>query len=103
MLLFVTDEGRNDLNKCRNWAFDDTFNVSPTIFYQLLTIHVHIGNEVIPHVFALLANKTFYAYFTLFSKINELVLHGPNLIMSDFERATLNAAIEVFPSVEQSE
>ena len=28
------------------------------------------------------------------------MLHGPNLIMSDFERATLN--IEVFPSVEQS-
>ena len=69
MLLFVTDEGINDLNKYRNWAFDGTFNVSPTILYQMFTIHVHIGNEVIPRAFALLPNKTFDAYFTLYSPI----------------------------------
>ena len=64
MLLFVTDEGISDLNKYRNWAFDGTFNVSPTIFYQLFTIYVHIGNEVIPRSFAHLPYKTIDAYLT---------------------------------------
>ena len=39
------------------WLGDGTFAVVPTVFFQLYTIHVKIGNNYPPCVYFLLPNK----------------------------------------------
>ncbi|CAF4637691.1 unnamed protein product, partial [Didymodactylos carnosus] len=67
--------------------------VTPTIFYQLYTMHVAYRNTVIPVVFALLPNKNQQTYRRLINELTELCpLWNPKSIMMDFERAAINVS-----------
>lgn len=43
ILIFVTDEGIQDLKTYKNWSADGTFKTAPSIFYQIFSVHVHIN------------------------------------------------------------
>ena len=97
ILIFATNEGLNDMKTYKNGSFDDTFNNSPNIFYQLFTIHIQIGKITIPRIFAFLPNKSEVIYQKVFCKVEELVKLYHVSIMCDFEKAAINAIMRTYP------
>lgn len=75
------------------------FKAVLTIFYQLYTIHVLVGNkktQILPSVYALMTNKSEESYERLFQDIivfseeNEIELSTP-VILADLELAVISA------------
>jgi len=87
---------------------DGTFKTVPTIFYQLYTIHAPVGAEdnfrILPIVYVLLTNKTEELYRHMFEELvdfaeeNDIHLQ-PLIILTDFEKAAINAMRSEFPNV----
>ncbi|XP_068213377.1 uncharacterized protein [Palaemon carinicauda] len=100
ILIFASSTGLDDLVKYSNWAGDGTFKVCPSIYYQLYTIHIQIGQFSVPRVFALLPDKKEATYDRLFSPLNTLrpEIH-PELYMIDFEKAAINSLTSKFPDL----
>ncbi|KAL3089357.1 hypothetical protein niasHS_007079 [Heterodera schachtii] len=73
---------------------------SPRWFSQLYTLSVIIEHCSVPCVYALLPNKTLLTYTRFFRAIRDAMPAGwqPIRIMSDFERAAISAANEIFPN-----
>lgn len=79
---------------------DGTFQTVPLLFYQLYTIHVKVGNAVVPCIYCLLAHKTVRTYVSLFQKLKSFMINcSVEIIMSDFELAVVSAVRRVFPNV----
>eukprot|EP00102_Acyrthosiphon_pisum_P017587 XP_008189050.1 PREDICTED: uncharacterized protein LOC103311248 [Acyrthosiphon pisum] len=97
ILLFSTEENLKILSDQYHWFIDGTFESSPQLFTQLLTIHAIKYDTVLPLVFALVPNKTRGSYTKI---INELLNLEKNLrpasVMVDFEQALLGAITDVF-------
>ena len=104
ILIFATQSGLNDLCNFQNWATDGTFKVSPTIFYQLQTIHIHLEHTSVPRMFALLPDKKEETYHRLYDALKDLLPEGlqPESLGLDFEKANLNASSNAFPMAHQS-
>ena len=100
ILMFATDQGLNDLKQYKNWSIDGTFKACPSNFYQLFTILINVDNHSFPRVFALLPNKTEECYKRLYSIVKELIAEEPLTVISDYEKASINALTSVFPMVE---
>ncbi|KAL8619295.1 hypothetical protein ACOMHN_056939 [Nucella lapillus] len=102
MLVFSTDKNLEILSANRDFYMDGTFSVSPHLFSQLYTLHVMFLGQMIPVVFALLANKAQNTYTRLFDILSHLC-HTRNLpldpraIHADFEMAALEACRISFP------
>ena len=79
-----------------------TFKACPSNFYQLFTIIIliNVDNHSFPRVFALLHNKTEECYKRLYSIVKELIAEEPLTVISDYEKASINALTSVFPMVE---
>lgn len=103
ILVFSTAENLEFMYRHPNWFCDGTFKASPRLFCQLYTIHA-VHNELsIPVVFALLPDRTEVTYRKLFSILKELKPNlAPQTIMTDFERASINAIEHVFPETRKS-
>ncbi|XP_071747499.1 uncharacterized protein [Lepeophtheirus salmonis] len=100
-LIFATYRNLQILEKSINWFCDSTFQMIPTIFYQLFTIHAYLNNYAIPCVYALLPNKTQATYTRLFQEISAInPCLSPQLVTTDFEMASMNALQSVFPDVQ---
>ena len=69
----------------------------PNNFYQLFTILVNIDGHCFPRLYALLPNKTEECYSHMYLKIHQLIQQSPGTVVSDFERASINALTTVFP------
>jgi hypothetical protein len=83
---------------------DGTFDVVPTLYAQLWTIHGFTSDGwSFPLVYALLPNKSTSSYTyvleTLCSQSRGFILH-PDMIIMDFEKAEMNAAEIVFPQAQ---
>ncbi|KAL8622340.1 hypothetical protein ACOMHN_043344 [Nucella lapillus] len=78
MLVFSTDKNLEILSASRDFYMDGTFSVSPHLFSQLYTLHVMFLGQMIPVVFALLANKAQNTYTRLFDILSHLC-HTRNL------------------------
>lgn len=52
ILFFSSEKGLDDLERFEHWACDGTFKVCPTLWYQLVTIHVIRGGVGVPRLFA---------------------------------------------------
>jgi len=101
ILIFSTTENLDMMVDCEHLYIDGTFTSSPSIFYQLYTIHGVQYSNVLSSVFALLPNKTEEIYIRLFKKILELRPElNPTSIMLDYEQATINAVKKVLPQTE---
>jgi len=64
-------------------------------------IHVLVDNNIIPCVYTLLPNKTEDTYFEMFQQLLHLkpTFHSRTL-MIDYEVASRNAVLRVFPDVD---
>lgn len=105
IMIFSTQANLKKLFKAEIWFADGTFDVVPSIFFQLFTImgsvyQIYKGEErkfAIPLVHALLENKTEEAYTKVFEVIlSQAQKYGlrvqlPQAVMSDFELAIINA------------
>lgn len=100
ILVFGTLQNLALLETNRNWFIDGTFKVSPSVFCQVFTIQALLGTAVLPMVYALLPDKTEHSYTRLFQKLAELQPSlNPLSIMADYEKASQNACVHVFPAV----
>ena len=72
---------------------------------QIYTIHGYLNGEGMPLVWALLPNKTTETYVELFSALRDALLTtfgtigNVTTVLTDFERAAINALSQVFPTV----
>ena len=100
ILIFVMEDGLEDLVRFPNWAADGTFKVSPSIYYQLYCIHIQERTFSIPRIFALLAGKTKETYVRLFTYLLQLKPQlNPRTLLTDFELGARKAFVEKFPEV----
>lgn len=80
-----------------NWACDGTFKTSPSLLFQLITIHAIIRGLCVPRLFALLPDKKEQTYVRLFTSIRNLRINcQPETCLMDFEQAMHNAFVSVF-------
>ena len=102
IIIFSTLRNLQLLSNTSNWYADGTFKTAPPLFNQLYSMHDIVNGDVLPLVCTLMANKTEKRYSKLFSELKAL---GPTLsprtIMTDFERAAINAFRAVFPDSDQ--
>lgn len=103
ILIFATQRNLNILRDCKDWLADGTFKTSPSIFFQVFTIHGIFSNQPIPLIYALLPNKSKTTYEKFLRAINEKMPGiAPRTLMSDFEIAFKIAFSDVYPSAVQS-
>ena len=57
IVLFGTESSLKLLSEANTYNVDGTFRVTPSIFYQLFTIHIVKHNQSFPLVYALLPNE----------------------------------------------
>ncbi|QQP58582.1 Uncharacterized protein FKW44_003950 [Caligus rogercresseyi] len=102
ILIFSTQDNLTILSQANTWYADGTFKVAPPLFEQLYTLHGVILDNVVPLVFVLMASKSEQCYKKLFLKLKELNNSlNPSTIMTDFEKASINAFTTSFPTTEQ--
>ena len=71
---------------------DGTFFVTPTLFYQLFTIHIVIDHHFYPVISVLMDGKTEAKYRVVFAKLKEYLPNlNPTVAMTDHEQASRNA------------
>lgn len=103
IIVLGTLENLKELGKCDLWLMDGTFQVVPSIMRQLFTIHGKIGDEIVPLIYIIMSSKSKKAYCECFFVICEIAVANnismnPKYIISDFEKASIAAAKELFPS-----
>ena len=96
ILMFSTEANLKLLDKYSDWYCDGTFDISPTIFKQVYTIHIQIGLTSLPMVYFLLPNKKQKTYNKMFKMLSEYLKNEPKTISCDFEKAAINAIKLVF-------
>lgn len=109
IVIFISDMQLQLLSKVEVWIMDGTFATAPRGFKQIFTIHGSIGEtrsrRFVPLVFLLLPKKNESTYTTAFIHLCEIaeehhVELDPELILTDFELAEINAAKNLFSSAE---
>jgi hypothetical protein len=110
LLIFSTEltlkTMKNALVSSKTTFFGDgTFDVVPSPFYQLYSIHMDIEstNEhtcVVPVVYALLPDKSTETYLRVFSTLRDKFNIVINKFKCDYEKAQINAMRMVFPECE---
>ena len=103
LLIFGTQTSLDFLERTDDWFMDGTFTYCPPQFKQLYTVHgVRDGAHTVG-AYALLPNETEATYTELFNEIKYLTNNAdPQTIMTDFERAAINASTAVYPNAEHS-
>ena len=82
---------------------DGTFQVTPSIFYQLFTIHIMIHNLVLPMLYPLPPNKQRQSYNHVLSLLKDAVMTegltlDPSTVICDYELAIIQAPTLNFPN-----
>ena len=60
IVLFGTQSSLRLLSEAETYYVDGTFPITPSLFYQIFTIHIVKYNHSFPMVYALLPNKECY-------------------------------------------
>lgn len=84
---------------------DGTFKTVPNIFLQMYTIHAPVGgvnSRILPLVYVLMSSKNQLCYEPLFEDLIEISDNygfelNPKCIITDFEKAAINAVSQIFP------
>jgi len=101
ILIFGTTDHLNFLKHSDILLADGTFKSSPNLFDQLFIIHGMRGKTTFPLVYCLTPNRTTPTYVRMLTALKNLCPElAPKMIMSDFEKASVNAFQEVFPGSE---
>jgi hypothetical protein len=100
--MFTTTENLEFLKNSSMWLVDGAFKVAPVLFSQLFVVHGMRGKSVFPLVYVLTPRKDTATYSRIFKELLNLESGlAPQVIMRDFELASLNAYKDVFPAAEQ--
>lgn len=96
ILVFSTVSNIAHLHNSRIWIMDGTFETVPRLFHQLYT-------KVMPLLYALMTSKSQKCYTALFHEIASFAVENgfelnPSIVLSDFERAPINAIKHQFPN-----
>ncbi len=106
IIIFLTQESMHHLANTKTWFMDGTYSTAPALFEQLFVIRAPLGNSAISCVYAFLSGKTqeiYEEFFTeLCKKADQMGLDfNPDITMTDFEKATINAINHTFgPAVQ---
>jgi len=114
-MIFTTVKNCIYLRESNFWLADGTFKACPGIFKQIFTIHGSISrginnNICVPLVYVLITNQTEDDYKTVLNEFNNFAIKN-NInfesnkeleIITDFEKASINAINDVFPFVTHS-
>ena len=100
-LLFTTEENLDILEVNTVWHADGTFKSCPSLFYQVYTVHAVMNGHSIPLVYFLLQGKTEDQYVKALSQLKKQNSYlDPTEVVVDFEKASINAFLTVFPKVQ---
>lgn len=106
IMIFCTISNFQYLQEAEYWIMDGTFKTVPRLFQQMYTIHALVGRgdnaRVLPMIYALMTSKSeecynelFHEVITLSEEANQVL--SPPLILTDFEKAAINATQSEFP------
>ena len=97
-VVFATDQMISKIKEIEVIHFDATFKVVPRIFYQLSTIFIRVKGHAIPALHILMTAKNEQLYRAVISAVRTYIPEfNPSIVMCDFEKASRNAFISVFP------
>ncbi|CAN7950826.1 unnamed protein product [Ixodes pacificus] len=92
LLVFGTPKNFERLSTTRAWLMDETFKVTPSLFYKVYTVHGLYHGAVIPLLYALLPNKEEETYRRFVSVLSGVMSSlEVEVIYSDFEAAVITA------------
>ena len=97
MLIFSTEKNLQLLNEYPHWLCVGTFDVAPSIFTQLFSVHIIKNGKSLPLVYSLFENKLESTYNQFFGYIKNKVTNSPKTISTDFKLAIINSIEEIFP------
>ncbi len=116
--LILHDSGREDPNRIlafadrevlssismEEWFGDGTFDKVPCQFFQLYTLHCHIGFGYPPFIYFLLPNKTRETYEGMFQIVQDNIPGEPSRLLLDYEheQGAYRAFLQVYRDVETS-
>ncbi len=103
-LIFASQDDIRYLGNRKFWFADGTFYTSPSLFYQIYSVHAFDEGLSTPCVFALLAEKKEETYQDFFSLLIRKIMETCNSIQLesitiDFETAVKNVFYKSFPNV----
>jgi hypothetical protein len=101
-LSFATQENLRIMCSKYDIYMDGTFDTAPSLYSQLYTVHVFVGQRMVPVVYILMSNKTTILYISVFESLkNECTRSGltfhPQTVMTDFESGIIPAIQQCFP------
>ena len=91
VFIFTTECNFKLMNEYCDWYCDGTFDVAPKLFRQLYTVNIIVKNKNLPMVYALIPDKSQVSYVLFFKFLSGYIRIPPRSIMTDFEKAALNA------------
>ncbi|CAF5102012.1 unnamed protein product, partial [Rotaria sp. Silwood1] len=103
-LIFSSEHDIEYLAYRKWWYGDGTFYTSPSIFYQIYSIHAFDEGLSTPCIFALLADKLESTYHGLFSILMNKIKEKSNIIQLqcitiDYELAVKNVFDKHYPHI----
>lgn len=103
-LIFASQDDIKYLAFRKFWYADGTFYTTPSIFYQIYSIHTFDEGLSTPCVYALLPDKSELTYYHLFSILMKKIMELSNsikleCITIDFELAVKNVFHKHFPNI----
>jgi hypothetical protein len=73
IVAYASNFGLGMLKKAETWSSDGTFSVCPEPFYQMYTIHAHVGKASFPSAFIFLPGKKRMHYHEALAALREHV------------------------------
>ena len=105
ILIFTTADNLHHLCTTDKIYCDGTFYTAPPMFDSIFTIHAFVGSVMFPLVYSLLPQRNADTYNRLFTLLKDIATRhnfnfSPDYINLDFECASRNASLQVFPNAQ---
>lgn len=109
-MIFSTAANLTSLGQAQILILDGTFSSTPKGFRQVFTIHASVGNDAarkfMPFVHMLLPDKAETTYKKALKLVKNAAAENgvtldPRVVLTDFEKAEINAVKKVFPDAVQ--
>ncbi|CAF1495328.1 unnamed protein product [Didymodactylos carnosus] len=103
-MIFGSEWSIRSLSSCSLWHSDGTFKVRPLLFEQLYIIFGFQNGSMIPCAYCLTTRKNSVVYTKILRHLIEYgkkltVEMNPQRLTCDFEQATINSFVDIFPHI----
>lgn len=99
VIIFSTTINIDKLDECQEWYVDGTFEVSPLLFKQVITVNVIFNGKNLPLIYSLLPNKSEASYREFFEMLlnnTDKSISPPTRFIIDFEIAVIITIRKLF-------